>query len=429
MSVGWPFAHKGLAAADGRVPADPVAVAAVGAALSAADGYRGVRAALRIDRGVARVGNRFVPVDRFREVAFLSVGRAANSMALAALAALGRRLTQGLVIGPDPVAAELPFRGVQVPFSPPASTADGSANAEAIELAQGLGPSDLLLVLLSPGALSALAAPPEGMGATAWAEWLGKARDSGVSGPDLARVVRVLARGAVGGRLIEQLRGPSVATLLVDRGQGAALLGGGPTVPIADAERRQARRALAVGGLDAGLSAPARRSLDDAPAPRRPTTVARPVVVAAPPDALRGAAEAVAERRWKPRLVSAPLGPDAPNAAATFVDAAEALYRADPPASEHRGLAAFLSTNFGTIEGDDERAILPAFLQAAGRRMLRRGATIAAFQTGGATRSDARIAGAVVSASPPGAPLRPLSVAPGVTDVGTIVVALFPTGA
>src|SRR5208282_1540846 len=65
------------------------------AAVAGADVYRFLRIALRRERGILRVGNRFVADGRYREVAFVAVGHAANSMALAALDVFGERLTQG----------------------------------------------------------------------------------------------------------------------------------------------------------------------------------------------------------------------------------------------------------------------------------------------------------------------------------------------
>ena len=80
---------------------DPVPRGAFQAAVTAADAYRSVRAALRREEGVLRVGNRFVADWRYRQVAFVAIGNAANSMALGALHAVGDRLTQGFLAGPE----------------------------------------------------------------------------------------------------------------------------------------------------------------------------------------------------------------------------------------------------------------------------------------------------------------------------------------
>ncbi|HKS59713.1 MAG TPA: hypothetical protein VJS68_02925, partial [Thermoplasmata archaeon] len=85
------------------------------AALDGADVYRAVRRALRVSEGTIRVGNRFVRAERYREVAFVSLGTAAVSAGLAVTRMLGERLTQGFVAGPTPAPAEIPFRDLVVP--------------------------------------------------------------------------------------------------------------------------------------------------------------------------------------------------------------------------------------------------------------------------------------------------------------------------
>src|SRR5690348_8490642 len=93
---------------------DPIVGAVVRSALTGADAYRATRAAVRREGTILRVGNRFVPLERYDEIAFVALGNAAVSQALAVSATLGERLTQGLVAGPDPVPAEVPFPSRQV---------------------------------------------------------------------------------------------------------------------------------------------------------------------------------------------------------------------------------------------------------------------------------------------------------------------------
>ena len=135
---------------------------AVRAAVTGADAYRLTRAAVRRDEGILRVGNRFVPLSRYREIAFVAVGRASVSQALAVVHALGDAVTQGFVIGPVPLPTEVPFRSLERPSEGAGHSAAADAGAAVRELAEGLGPNDLLLVLLSAGALGYLALPPVG---------------------------------------------------------------------------------------------------------------------------------------------------------------------------------------------------------------------------------------------------------------------------
>ncbi|MFI5413695.1 MAG: DUF4147 domain-containing protein, partial [Candidatus Lutacidiplasmatales archaeon] len=136
---------------------DPVQTIAFRAAVTAADAYRSVRLALRREGGALRVGNRFVTDGRYRQVAFLALGNAANSMALGALHAVGDRLTQGFLAGPEPVVPELPFRGIRVPPGWGGAREAAEAIAASTELAAGLSEQDLLLVLLSAGAVRSMA--------------------------------------------------------------------------------------------------------------------------------------------------------------------------------------------------------------------------------------------------------------------------------
>ncbi|MGI0155400.1 MAG: DUF4147 domain-containing protein, partial [Thermoplasmata archaeon] len=236
---------------------DPVHSVAFRAAVTAADAYHAVRLAVRRESGTLRIGNRFVPDGRYREVAFLAFGNAANSMALGALHAVGDRLTQGFLAGPLPVSSEIPFRGVVVPPGWP-GTPDANAIANAArELAGELTEQDLLLVLLSPGALRALAGPPEGMTPAEFARLLENAHTAGASGREVGLLARVLGTGGVGGRLARASPRADVATLIVDRGDGPAVLGGGPTRAVDPAERVEARALLARTGLAAEFAIPA----------------------------------------------------------------------------------------------------------------------------------------------------------------------------
>ena len=126
-------------------------------AVTSADAYRATRAAVRLEGDTLRIGNRFVPVARYREIAFIAAGNAATSQALAVVRGLGSRLTQGFVAGPEAAPPEIPFRSVRVPRGLPGTREGTEAAGLALELAGGLGAGDLLIVLLSGGAAGALA--------------------------------------------------------------------------------------------------------------------------------------------------------------------------------------------------------------------------------------------------------------------------------
>lgn len=413
---------------------DPVPGIALRAAVTGADAYRATRGALRRDGPTLRVGNRFVPLARYREIAFLALGRAAVSQAMAVQSTLGEAVTQGFVAGPDPLPAQVPFRALRAPTGLPGAAEALAAAAAARELAEGLGERDLLLVLLSPGALGYLAAPPAGWDGPAWSQWLNGLTAAGLTGAEVDGLARLLSDGPVAGGL-GRLGGAEVDTLLVDRGDGPIRLGGGPTIAATPAERAAARSLLARVGQLAGLPVPLRERLGPGEAPAGlDARVHRPVVVAAPADALREAGDALGEKRWVPRLAEPPVtgGPEA--AADAFFARAEerlAAATADGSLAGRRGMVVLAPTTFDLPEGVDERPAVTAFLARAAATLHRREMSVAAVRTSGAEPRDTA-PGAVVGRSlvrptlPPTVP-RPLRMRTGITDVGCLLIGVLPT--
>jgi hypothetical protein len=368
---------------------DPVHSLAFRAAVTAADAYHAVRLAVRREAGTLRIGNRFVPDGRYREVAFLAFGNAANSMALGALHAIGSRLTQGFLAGPDPILPEVPFRGVNIAPGWPGDPAAASVVRAAKELATGLTEQDLLLVLLSPGALRVLAEPPEGMSPGEFAEFLERAHTQGATGREVGLLARVLGTGGVGGRLAAAVPSAEVATLIVDRGDGAAVLGGGPMRPVSEAERVEVRSVLARLGIGSELP-PAPQPIlgsDAGVLPRSPG--ARPVVVASPADALRAASDAVFDKGWTVRLAFLDIRDGPETAAERFLDRSEELYQAETltPQSRTKGIATFAMATLGLPEGVDEGPALGQFLSRARELLRRREMSVGLFRTGGEIRA------------------------------------------
>jgi hypothetical protein len=416
---------------------DPLPSLAYRAAVTAADAYRSVRLALRRESGTLRVGNRFVSDGRYREVAFLAFGNAANSMALGALHAIGDRLTQGFIAGPERVPPELPFRGVRLePGWGGAPEAPSIVDA-ATEVASALTEQDLLLVLLSPGALRGLALPPAGLTYEEFSTFLVTAYGRGASGREVTLLARVLGTGGVGGRLAVAATRSDVATFIVDRGDGPGTVGGGPMHPVAPAERVEATALIERLGLRASIPAAASDGLSvggDA-AGAVPARVSRPVVVASPTDALRAAADALFDKGWTSRLAFLELreGPEA--SADRFLARTEELLAAERLTAESRtkGLGSFAMMTLGLPEGVDEGPALGRFLVRSQAVLRRREMSLGLFRTAGVVGSDDFPAGAVVgAATDPSAPTRPgraraTPMRPGVTDVGLLAVALYPT--
>jgi len=416
---------------------DPVQTIAFRAAVTAADAYRSVRLALRREGGALRVGNRFVTDGRYRQVAFLALGNAANSMALGALHAVGDRLTQGFLAGPEPVVPELPFRGIRVPPGWGGAREAAEAIAASAELAAGLSEQDLLLVLLSAGAVRSMARPPKGMGEEQFGSFLQEAHARGATGGEVGLLCRTLGEGGVGGRLALAIPRADAATLIVERGDGPLVLGGGPMHPLQTNERAECREVLARLGVFDQLPSAARDALAAPPTatPALPDRIARPLVVAGPGDALRAAADAVFEKGWTSRLAFLSLR-DPPTASAErFLSRADELYLAERLTAESRtkGVGAFAMTTLGLPEGIDEGPAFGEFLTAARANLRRREMSVGLFRTAGPIGAAEYPAGAVTgAATDPDSPVRPdrarvVGMRRGITDVGMLAVALFPT--
>jgi hypothetical protein len=409
---------------------DPLHAVVYRAAVAGADAYRGVRLALRREGGVLRVGNRFVPDGRYREVGFVAVGRSANSMALAVLGVLGDRVTQGFLAGPEEVWPEIPFRGVRIPPGWGGAEQAEEVVTAAQEIAVGLRESDLFLLLLSPGAIRALQLPPRGTTAEEFSRTLQAAHDRGIG-----LFARLLGTGGVGGRLLPTGMVADAETWVVERGDGANAVGGGPTRPVTAAERAEAR--AAADRVDLATSVPTDAFDPDGPGSRvparPPATVRPPVAVAGPSDALRGAADAAYDKGWTSRLAYLALRERPEPAAARFVEKVEELLTAEGSGLGRRskGLVAFAMTTLDLPEAVDEGPALEAFLTAARDRVRRREMSVGLFRTAGGFGEGAPAGGAVVgAAADPGAAgggdaLRPIAMRRGITDVGLLAVGLW----
>lgn len=413
---------------------DPLHSLAYRGAVTAADAYHAVRMAVRREAGTLRVGNRFVPDGRYREVAFLAFGNAANSMALGVLHAIGDRLTQGFLAGPVPVPPELPFRGIDVPPGWPDHPSAAAVVHAAKELAAGLTEQDLLVVLLSPGALRALAEPPEGLTPAEFGRFLERAHTGGATGREVGLLARVLGTGGVGGRLAAAVSRADVTTLIVDRGDGPTILAGGPMRPVEPNERAEARAVLARVGLSVETPLIAGTDAGNGPLAHRP----RPVVVATPADALRAASDAVFEKGWTVRLAFLEIREGPEDAAERFLTRCEEIYRGESLTSDSRtkGVAAFAMTTLNLPEGVEEGPSLGRFLTRARELASRREMSVGLFRTVGdlkGTPSPSTFPpGAVVGAATdpdarvPAGRARGVRMRAGITDVGCLAVALYP---
>ncbi|MEM0129093.1 MAG: DUF4147 domain-containing protein [Thermoplasmata archaeon] len=411
---------------------DPLAALAYRGAVEGADAYRGVREALRSEHGILRIGNRFVRSGRYREVAFVALGNAAGAMARAAIDALGEEVTAGFAAGPPEALAEVPFP--TVPLSPgvPVSAASEEVVRNLAEIGETLDDRHLLLLLLSPGALGALLRPPPGVTAEELSSLLAEAQARGASGDEVARIARTIGEGGVGGRVAAFVGSADVATMIVDRGEGARRLGGGPMIPLSAAERAEAR--ALVGRLGLALPSPLASRLAPGEGETGSLPIHRPVYVARPADALTGAGDALVHRKWRVRLgaLDLPGGPE--EAADAFVAAVEGILRREPPpeSDRSRGIAVVAAARLGQIEGADAGPALTRFLGRVRERFSPPARSVALFRTAGPIGSSA-FPGAAVVGAPENASFaempgvaRAIPMEAAVTDVGYLALALAP---
>lgn len=252
-------------------------------------GRRGEALRVRSVSSSARREFVFVP-DR---IAVLAAGKAAVPMARAADAALGSRIEEALVVAPSyETGAGLP-RGWRLVRGGHPTPNEGSleAGTAALSLAAKLGPDDLLLVLLSGGGSSLMAAPADGLSLADKSRAISLLMAAGAPIAEINTVRGALSR-VKGGWLSAACGDAAVVTLVLsDLGDdGWHLVASGPTLGVPPS----AESALAL--LDryrvTPLLPPSVRSLLARPAPRvrpQPTGKRWSVLLADIRTALEGA--------------------------------------------------------------------------------------------------------------------------------------------
>lgn len=420
-----------IAGAGPNVTARELAVTVLTGAIRGGDAYAAIRHAVQIEEGVVRIGNRFLAREGLEEVAFIAAGNAAAPMAAAFHDTLGEVVTQGLLIAPTPPPTVVPFPSHVVldPLGPtPEST---RAAQDALELAEGLGPKDLLVVLLSPGALGMLASPAPGVGLTEQRELLQRAAAHRGPSEDLVALASALSPAEAGG-LARAASRAAVEALVVERGEGGPLIGGGPVAGARPEARARAQHLLGEIMAGSSVSPGVQRRIDllgtsfTAGVPGSST-----VVVAGPGEALEEAGAEAADHKHRARLVNLHDAGSPEEAASRFLAAVEAAFP-ELPEKPGEGLALLSGLSLGTAEGQESTEELSAFLGAAQSSLRHRNITVAALATSGSLRPDITPSGGIVDAlgrfDP--APLAPgrLDLRAGLTDVGVVALALITRG-
>lgn len=217
-------------------------------------------------------------------VAVFALGKAAPAMARAALAALGPRVSGGLLVAPTGLASPCPPLDV---YEAPHPVPDGrslAAGAALLARARGLGPNEGALVLLSGGASSLAEVPAPGLSLDDLRRAFELFLKSGLAIDEINALRRALS-DFKGGRLGEAFGAAPFATLVLSdvvRG-GPGAVGSGPTALVAPGGGDTAGESLADlarrGGFWGALP-PAARALFERPRPP-PTFAPRPLVVVA----------------------------------------------------------------------------------------------------------------------------------------------------
>ncbi len=386
-------------------------------AIAGADAYAAVRSAVTRDDDSLRIGNLFTSTARVREIAFVAVGNAADPMASAFVKVLGDLVTQGLVIGPGDGPDNVPFRHRKVEDTYLPSAEGAHAATDALELASALKEGDVLVPLISPGALAMLAQPLPDSSATEMSEvWKRLARAS--SPESLAEWVATCSP-AQGGGLSLATQGAVVEALVVTRGEDPAITGGGPaTLPILHRGER-VRSILKEAGVDPARI-PSSKDLEGSRSSSRSERAKVHVVsITTPTDGLESAGSEAGEHKHTPKLVPVERELPPEEAAREFVREAEVAFRRPIPPKFY-GQAAFAGVTLGAPEGMEHNELLERFLSEGRKTLRRRDVTLGLLYTGG-SRSPrmSRSVGMTDVATEPAL----VGMSPGFTDVGTLAVA------
>jgi glycerate-2-kinase len=284
------------------------------AAVGAAHPRRAVAEAVQRRAGRLEIDGE--PLPEGSPLAVLAVGKAASSMADAFAERAGERIARGLAVG---LPGSPPVQGFRMLAGahPVPDTSSARAGRAALEFAAGVGPDEVLVVLLSGGSSSLLACPAAGLSLEALAETTRLLLSAGAPIDEL-NCVRKHLSAVSGGRLAAATRAGRVLALVVSDVPGDRLdvIGSGPLAP--DPSRYDdARRVLRGRGVwevappevRAHLDAGAAGSVPETPADADPRV--RHVVIASNRTALAGAGDAARTEGLVPLLLSDQLAGEA----------------------------------------------------------------------------------------------------------------------
>ena len=201
------------------------------AGLEAADPESAIQRAVRIKNNRLRVGTREYDLTEFSRIVCIGAGKASGAMAAALERQLGARLEGGLVVVNDGQAGETKkIRLLQARHPVPDHRSEKAAR-RLVRLLESLSDRDLVLMVLSGGASSLLAAPAAGL--TLKEKQL-TTRLLLRSGAPIQAIntVRKHLSGIKGGRLASATAATVMTLILSDvPGDDPAIIGSGPMAP------------------------------------------------------------------------------------------------------------------------------------------------------------------------------------------------------
>ena len=211
------------------------------AGLEAADPETAIRRAVRVRNNRLRVGMREYNLSGFSRIVCIGAGKASGAMAAALERQFGARLEGGLVVVTDGHAEKTKrIRLIEARHPVPDYRSEQAAR-RIVRLLESLSERDLVLVVLSGGASSLLAAPAVGLTLKEKQHTTRLLLRSGATIREINTVRKHLS-GIKGGRLANATSATVISLILSDvPGDDPATIGSGPMAPdpstFADAKR------------------------------------------------------------------------------------------------------------------------------------------------------------------------------------------------
>lgn len=209
-------------------------LAAIGAAMKAADPRALVRREVTLHGGMLRARNVAMYLDGFRKVVVVGGGKASGLMAVEVERLLGDRIDEGVVVVPAyqkglPRLENIRFERSTHPLP---SEAGARAARKMLKAMEGAGPRDLVIVLLSGGGSAMMPAPVAGVTVKELELTTDLLLKAGADIGETNCVRKHLSRIA-GGRLVERAGGAEVLSLVISDvvGDDLSTVASGPTVP------------------------------------------------------------------------------------------------------------------------------------------------------------------------------------------------------